>query len=98
MSISSLGRRLTLALAATATGAQFKTITATVFLRPQAQYTSEVVSLSDSVQLWSSGLVVTLGVTAVTAGHPLEVLAPLDRGLPARLPLPRRRRDPASPA
>ena len=32
------------------------------------------------------------------AGHPLEVLAPLDRDLPARLHLPRRRRGPAAPA
>jgi len=32
------------------------------------------------------------------AGHPLEVLAPLDRDLPARLHLPRRRRRRATPA
>jgi SRSO17 transposase len=32
------------------------------------------------------------------AGHPLEVLAPLDRDLPARLHLPRRRRRLAAPA
>ena len=32
------------------------------------------------------------------AGHPLEVLAPLDRDLPARLHLPRRRRRLATPA
>ena len=32
------------------------------------------------------------------AGHPLEVLAPLDRDLPARLHLPRRHRRPATPA
>jgi DDE superfamily endonuclease len=32
------------------------------------------------------------------AGHPLEVLAPLDRDLPARLHLPRRRRRPPTPA
>ena len=32
------------------------------------------------------------------AGHPLEILAPLDRALPARLHLPRRRRSPATPA
>jgi hypothetical protein len=32
------------------------------------------------------------------AGHPLEVLAPLDRALPARLHLPRRRRGSATPA
>lgn len=51
----------------TATGAQFKTITATSFLRQQAQYTGEVTTLGHSVQLWSSGLAVTLGVTATTA-------------------------------
>ena len=32
------------------------------------------------------------------AGHPLEILAPLDRALPARLHLPRRRRRSATPA
>src|SRR5262249_49336795 len=32
------------------------------------------------------------------AGHPLDVLAPLDPGLPARLHLPRRRRRRATPA
>ena len=32
------------------------------------------------------------------AGHPLEILAPLDRALPARIHLPRRRRSSATPA
>jgi len=55
----------------TATAAQFKTITATVYLRNPGQYSGEVASFGDSVQLWSSGLVVTLGVTAPTTpyGH-----------------------------
>jgi hypothetical protein len=51
----------------TATGAQFKTITATTFLRQQDQYAGEVATLGHSVQLWSSGQVVTVGVTAATA-------------------------------
>jgi hypothetical protein len=52
----------------TATGAQFKLITATVFLRQPGQYAGQVASLGDSVQLWSSGLVVSFGVTAGTSG------------------------------
>ena len=52
----------------TATGAQFKYIDALVYLRNPGQYASEVASFGDSVQLWSAGLVVTLGVTASTSG------------------------------
>ena len=52
----------------TATGAQFKFINASVFLRQPGQYSSEVASFGHSVQLWSSGLVITLGVTASTSG------------------------------
>jgi hypothetical protein len=52
----------------TATGAQFKTITATVFLRNPAQYAGQVASFGHSVQLWSSGLVVSFGVKASTSG------------------------------
>jgi hypothetical protein len=52
----------------TATGAQFKTIGARVFLRQPAQYAGEVASFGHSVQLWSSGVVITLGVTASTSG------------------------------
>ena len=52
----------------TATGAQFGYVAASVYLRNPAQYASEVASFSHSVQLWSSGLVVTLGVTASTSG------------------------------
>ena len=52
----------------TATGAQFKTISARVFLRQPTQYASEVASFGHSVQLWTSGLVVTIGVTASTSG------------------------------
>jgi hypothetical protein len=51
-----------------ATGAQFKAVAATVFLRQPAQYASEVASFGHSVQLWSSGVVITLGVTASTSG------------------------------
>ena len=42
----------------TATGAQFKTIDARVFLRQPTQYAGEVASFGHSVQLWTSGLVV----------------------------------------
>jgi hypothetical protein len=52
----------------TATGAQFKTVTAGVFLRQPGQYAGQVASFGQSVQLWSSGLVVTLGVRASTSG------------------------------
>ena len=53
----------------TATGAQFQTITADVYLRQPGQYAGQVASLGHSVQLWSSGLVVTLGATAGTSGR-----------------------------
>jgi hypothetical protein len=46
----------------TATGAQFKAVNANVWLRGNT-YGSEVAGFGDSVQLWSSGLVVTVGVT-----------------------------------
>jgi hypothetical protein len=52
----------------TATGAQFKTIYAAIFLRQPGQYAGQVASYAHSVQLWSSGLVVTLGATASTSG------------------------------
>lgn len=52
----------------TATGAQFRSVTASVFLRNPAQYAGEVASFGDSVQLWSSGLVAVLGATASTSG------------------------------
>ena len=52
----------------TATGAQFKEIDATVYLRNPAQYSGEVSQYSHSVQLWSSGLVAVVGVTASTSG------------------------------
>jgi hypothetical protein len=52
----------------TATGAQFRHISASVYLRNPGQYASEVVSFGHSVQLWSSDLVVTLGVRASTSG------------------------------
>jgi hypothetical protein len=53
----------------TATGAQFKTITAAVYLRRPAQYSGQVAGFSHSVQLWSPGLVVTLGAQASDAGY-----------------------------
>ena len=52
----------------TATGAQFDSVDALVYLRKPGQYASEVSSVADSVQLWSAGLVVTLGVRASTSG------------------------------
>jgi hypothetical protein len=51
-----------------ATGAQFKVINATVYLRNPTQYAGEVARYGHSVQLWSSDLVVTVGVTASTSG------------------------------
>jgi hypothetical protein len=52
----------------TATGAQFEDITADVYLRQQGQYAGEVATFAHSVQLWSSGLVAVVGVTASTSG------------------------------
>ena len=52
----------------TATGAQFKEIDASVFLRQPGQYSGEVGQYSHSVQLWSSGLVAVVGVRASTSG------------------------------
>jgi hypothetical protein len=51
-----------------ATGAQFKTISTHVYLRNPAQYAGKVASYRYSVQLWSSGLVVTIGLKASTSG------------------------------
>jgi hypothetical protein len=52
----------------TATGAQFKEIDASVFLRQPGQYAGEVGQYSHSVQLWSSGVVAVVGVRASTSG------------------------------
>ena len=52
----------------TATGAQFKEVDASVFLRQPGQYSGEVGQYSHSVQLWSSGLVAVVGVRASTSG------------------------------
>ena len=52
----------------TATGARFKTITAHVYLRNPAQYAGMTASYGHSVQLWSPGMVITVGVTASTSG------------------------------
>ncbi len=51
----------------TATGAQFRNVTASVFLRNPEQYASEAGSYSHSVQLWSSDLVLVLGVSSSTS-------------------------------
>jgi hypothetical protein len=51
----------------TATGAQFKGVNAAVFLRQPQQYAGQVASYGHSVQLWSSSLVVTVGLTASTS-------------------------------
>jgi hypothetical protein len=52
----------------TATGAQFKRISAEVYLRQPGQFASEVASFGHSIQLWSSDLVVTFGVRPSTSG------------------------------
>jgi hypothetical protein len=51
----------------TATGAQFKNVHAAVYLRQPSFYAGQVASFGHSVQLWSSGLVVSLGVTGSTS-------------------------------
>jgi len=48
-------------------GAQFQTVSASVFLRNPEQYATEVTGYGHSVQLWSSGLVMVLGVSDTTA-------------------------------
>jgi hypothetical protein len=71
----------------TATGAQFKTVTASVYLRQPGQYSGEVASFSHSVQLWSSGLVVTLEAQATAAGY-LAYTHIYDRSTHAEIPFP----------
>jgi hypothetical protein len=51
----------------TATNAQFKTVSASVYLRNPEQYATQVAAYGHSVQLWSSGLVMVLGVSDTTA-------------------------------
>jgi hypothetical protein len=51
----------------TATGAQFRSVAASVFLRIPGQYASEVSGYSHSIQLWSSDLVLVLGVSSSTS-------------------------------
>lgn len=53
-----------------ATGAQFKSVTATVYLRKATQYASELQGYGYSVQLWSGGQLVVLGVSDSTASSP----------------------------
>jgi hypothetical protein len=50
-----------------ATGAQFKDVSASVYLRNPEQYAKVVAGYGHSVQLWSSSLVVVLGVSGTTA-------------------------------
>lgn len=52
----------------TASGAQFKAISAIAYLRNPTQYTGKVASYRHSVQLWSRAEVVTFGVRASTSG------------------------------
>jgi hypothetical protein len=52
----------------TATGAQFKTVAADVYLRNPAQYAANVANIGQSVQLWAGDTVVILGVSASTSG------------------------------
>jgi hypothetical protein len=51
----------------TATGAQFRSVAASVFLRNPGQYASEVSGYSNSIQLWSSDLVLVLSVSSSTS-------------------------------
>ncbi len=51
-----------------ATGAQFQSVRADVYLRKPAQYGGEIGQYSQTVQLWSSGLVAVLGASASTSG------------------------------
>ncbi len=50
------------------TAAQFNAVTAVVYLRNPAQYAGEVSRYSQTVQLWSSGLVLVTGLSASTSG------------------------------
>jgi hypothetical protein len=50
-----------------ATGAQFKDVSASVYLRNPEQYAKVVAGYGHSVQLWSSGQVMVLGVSDTTA-------------------------------
>jgi hypothetical protein len=70
-----------------ATGAQFKTITASVYLRQPSQYSGEVAGFSHSVQLWSSGLAVTLDAKATAAGY-IAYAHIYDRSTHAEIPFP----------
>ncbi len=51
-----------------ATGAQFGSVAAQVYLRNPAQYANVAGQYSQSVQLWSSGLVAVVGLSASTSG------------------------------
>jgi hypothetical protein len=73
-----------------ATGAQFQTVSASVYLRNPEQYATELSGYGHSVQLWSSGLVMILKVADTTAtGSAAAGFSPavtvLDRGTHAVL-------------
>jgi hypothetical protein len=53
----------------TATGAQFKSVLAEAYMRDSTPYRGVVAHYGHSVQLWSSALVVTLGVRASMSGQ-----------------------------
>ncbi len=59
----------------TATGAQFKTVTAVVYLGDPTQNATEVAHFGHSVQLWSPDLVATVGVTTSSHGGPYTTYA-----------------------
>jgi hypothetical protein len=73
-----------------ATGAQFQTVSASVYLRKPEQYGTEVAGYGHSVQLWSSALVMVLRVSdTTTAGSNAAGFGPavtvFDRGTHAVL-------------
>lgn len=52
----------------TATGAQFKAVVAQAYMRDSTPYRGVVAHYGHSVQLWSSGMVITVGVRASMSG------------------------------
>jgi hypothetical protein len=73
-----------------ATGAQFQTVSTSVYLRNPEQYAARITGYGHSVQLWSSGLVMVLGVSDTTAAGSAAAgfspaVAVFDRGTHALL-------------
>ena len=68
-----------------ATGAQFSSAQTSVYLRNPAQYASEIGGYGLSVQLWSTNLLVVLGVSDSTSSSPFSpavaVFDPVTRAL-----------------